>query len=112
ARRDIRNILIQDPQTSPKQRNTLQKQNAADDKTAGLADLKARMKEAGLAFDDASVNATDEEKKIWLQYTEAMKAADLELKEARIANMDFFANEALNIASNLLQALDNLDQRE
>jgi len=111
ATKGIRDIQINDPNTSPKTRATLQKQNATDDKNNSLDVLKQKLKDAGLAYDDASVNATEQGKEIWLKYTEALKAADDDLKKHRIDNQQFFADEALSIAGNLITALDNLDQR-
>src|SRR6185437_6862624 len=111
AIKGIRDIQINDPDTSPKTRATLQKQNANDDKDKSLEALKQKLKDAGLAYDDASVNATEQGKEIWLKYTEALKAADDDLKKHRIDNQQFFADEALSIAGNLITALNNLDQR-
>jgi len=111
AIKGIRDIQINDPDTSPKTRATLQKQNATDDKDNSLEALKQKLKDAGLAYDDASVNATEQGKEIWLKYTEALKAADDDLKKHRIDNQQFFADEALSIAGNLITALNNLDQR-
>lgn len=110
ATREIRNMQINNPDTSIKQRASLQKENAKDDKDDAIQKLKDSLKAQGKAYDDASVAMTKQGKAIWTNYYDTIKNIDDNTLKSQIENIANYAallNEGLNSINTILTNSEN-----
>lgn len=112
AIRAIRDIQINDPDTSPAKRQKLQTQNAKEDRDAQINKLKQDLQESGQAFDDEALKSNTIFQKIWAQFNENIKQINKSTWVAEVENVLQYVSAVQDALSSLNTILSNSENAQ